>query len=89
MTMARTAEPLPLAPSSGKQSERLEDITRSILEALDSVVAFGHVQSQIRSDRDPEAIFPAAGAQLRRLVNFSTAGLPDRQRAVGLRPRGL
>ena len=72
MTMARTAEPLPRAPSSGKQSERLEDITRSILEALDSVVAFGHVQSQIRSDRDPEAIFSAAGAQLRRLVNFST-----------------
>jgi len=52
-------------------AEHLEEVTRWILEALDSVVAFGHVQSRIRADHDPVAIFPAARAPLRRLVNFT------------------
>ena len=72
--MARSAGDLPIAHPQAPAAERLEEVTRGILEALDSVVAFGHVQSRIRSDRDPAAIFPAARAQLRRLLDFTALG---------------
>jgi signal transduction histidine kinase len=72
--MARSAGDLPVAHPRAHAAERLEEVTRGILEALDSVVAFGHVQSRIRSDRDPAAIFPAARAQLRRLLDFTALG---------------
>ena len=72
--MARSAGDLPIAHPQAPAAERLEEVTRGILEALDSVVAFGHVQSRIRSDRDATAIFPAARAQLRRLLDFTALG---------------
>jgi signal transduction histidine kinase len=72
--MARSTGDLPIAHPRAPAAGRLEEVTRGILEALDSVVAFGHVQSRIRSDRDPGAIFPAARAQLRRLLDFAALG---------------
>ncbi len=69
--MARTTGKAPLARPGHDRGPRLEEVTRFLLEALDSVVAFGHAQGQVRADRDPIAIFPEARAQIRRLASFS------------------
>ena len=68
--MVRSGQELPAPRSSAERSERLEEVTRWILEALESAAAFGHVQSRLRSDRDPGTVFLAARPQLRRLLNF-------------------
>ncbi len=51
----------------------LERLTQWTLDALDLVVAFGHVQSGRRSEGAPEqAVVEAAGTHLRRLLPFHT-----------------
>ena len=59
-----------MAPSHGRQD--LERLTQWTLDALDLVVAFGHLQSSRQPEGGEAALLEAASSHLRRLLPFHT-----------------
>ncbi len=57
---------------SSPRTRYLEEVTRWTLDALDLVVAFGHLQSRFTGNQDLETILEAARAHLQRLLPFRT-----------------